>query len=421
MFPIEGATGDKYTPTMEDLGYELMEVIEGDDIHCSYYCLFGHGIVTTYIQASVDYIGNDGFVLNTDYILPEGGKDLRVFGQNENWETFEVAHENIHERKPGQYVVYTPVDGEVHSYYDVTYQIDDIWDTGDYALQFNRGTEDNPGLRPVQIYYMMYEQPIVVKSSTNEPVEAWGQNIDGEWGFKETLDASQLTEEESYFTILWGKLILKAPGTATTLPTYYPDALLWSDAQVVESGADYDEHWNMIPYSFTIEAVAKPAPLTGAGTISGAVAMSQPSATARRAASVYGQMVYLKQVGGDVVAYAETDATGNYSFQNVPDGSYQVLVNIDGCIMEEATQVTLSAGKRDISNIDYIVEGNTIKRDDPDDIELVHSSESIVQSEENVYNLAGQQIVNRQSSNSKLPKDINIVRMSDGTVRKVLR
>ena len=395
MFPIEGATADKYTPTAEDLGWELTETIVGDNIHCSYYCRIGHGIVSSYIQASVDYIGNDGFILNTDYILPEGGKDLRVFGNNG-----EVARENIRECKPGQYTVYTPVDDAENSNYGVTYQTDDIWDTGDYALQFNRGSEDNPWLRPVQIYYMMYEQPIVAKSSTNEPVEAWGQNIDGEWGVKETLDASQLTEEEPYFTILWSKLILKAPGTATTLPTYYPGALLWSDAEVVEPGSEYDEAWNMIPNSFTIEAIAKPAPLTGAGTISGAVAMSQPSATS--------VMVYLKQMGGDVVAYDEIDATGSYTFQNVPDGSYLVLVNIDGCIMEEATQVTLSAGNRNISNIDYFVDGNIIKRDDPDGINTIAGSQLTT---DRYYSIDGRQGRTR---------GLNIVRMSNGTVKKVL-
>ena len=37
-----------------------------------------------------------------------------------------------------------------------------------------------------------------------------------------------------------------------------------------------------------------------------------------------------------------------------------------------------------------------------------------------VYDLQGRQIVNSKSSNSKLPKGINIIRYSDGTSRKVL-
>lgn len=401
MFPIEGATEPNYTPTVEDLGYGLIEEIKGDDVHCSYYRLFGHGIVKSYIQASVDYIGSDGFVLNTDYILPEGGKDLRVFGNGE------VARENIRERKPGQYAVYTPIDEE-NPYYGVTYQVDDIWDTGDYPLQFDRGTEGDPWLRPAQIYMMMYEdQPIVAKSSDNEPVEVWGHNIDDEWNIVETLDASQLTEENPYFSMLWGKYYLKSPGTATTLPTYYPNALLWSDAQLVEPGVDYDESYNMLTRSFSIEAVAKPAPLTGSGTITGTVTMG-PVQAVTRAASAFSPMVYLKQNGGDVVAYAEPDATGSYTFQNVPDGSYQVLVNIDACIMEQPIDVTLSADKREASNIDYLVENGVIKRDDPDVINLASGKQPTV---EGYYSIDGRQ---------GRTHGLNIVRMSDGTIRKVM-
>ena len=57
---------------------------------------------------------------------------------------------------------------------------------------------------------------------------------------------------------------------------------------------------------------------------------------------------------------------------------------------------------------------------DPDGIEEVQSSESIVHSEEAVYDLSGRQVVNGQLSNGKLPRGINIIRYSDGTTRKVL-
>jgi len=57
---------------------------------------------------------------------------------------------------------------------------------------------------------------------------------------------------------------------------------------------------------------------------------------------------------------------------------------------------------------------------DPDRIEEVHSSQSIVHSEEAVYDLSGRKIVNGQLSNGQMPKGINILRMSDGTTRKVL-
>ena len=37
------------------------------------------------------------------------------------------------------------------------------------------------------------------------------------------------------------------------------------------------------------------------------------------------------------------------------------------------------------------------------------------------YDLHGRKIVNSKSSNSKLPRGLNIVRMSDGSVRKVIQ
>ena len=55
-------------------------------------------------------------------------------------------------------------------------------------------------------------------------------------------------------------------------------------------------------------------------------------------------------------------------------------------------------------------------------IETPTGSPLLTSSEEKelIYNLAGQQIVNCKSSNSKLPKGIDIIRYSDGTTRKVM-
>lgn len=50
---------------------------------------------------------------------------------------------------------------------------------------------------------------------------------------------------------------------------------------------------------------------------------------------------------------------------------------------------------------------------DPDGIEEVHSSESSVHGEDEWYNLNGRKLAAPQ-------KGINIIRMSDGTTRKVL-
>jgi hypothetical protein len=58
---------------------------------------------------------------------------------------------------------------------------------------------------------------------------------------------------------------------------------------------------------------------------------------------------------------------------------------------------------------------------DPDGINEVHSSESIVHSESSgIYDLSGRKIVNGKLSNSKLHRGINIIRYADGTTKKVV-
>ena len=84
----------------------------------------------------------------------------------------------------------------------------------------------------------------------------------------------------------------------------------------------------------TIEAQPAFEPLNGKGTIKGKINLSGLSvrAKARKAdgeATTY--TVYLKDKSDNaIIAMTETDADGNYQFDNVPVGSYQVIPNVEG-------------------------------------------------------------------------------------------
>jgi hypothetical protein len=81
-----------------------------------------------------------------------------------------------------------------------------------------------------------------------------------------------------------------------------------------------------------------------------------------------------------------------------------------------------------------LADDGTYYSENHDGIREVHSSQSIVRSEEAIYNLAGQQIVNgtprlqsrlgskesKKLSNGKLPRGINIIRTPDGKTRKFI-
>ena len=101
------------------------------------------------------------------------------------------------------------------------------------------------------------------------------------------------------------------------------------------------------------------------------------------------------------------NASGNVMIATLEDLEYETTYNY-------VAFVTTSEGETF-----YGEEQSFSTSVDPDGIEEVHSSESIVQSE-GIYDLSGRKIVNGQSSNGKLPRGFNIIRYSDGTTKKVM-
>ena len=199
---------------------------------------------------------------------------------------------------------------------------------------------------------------------------------------------------------------MKTRQTASTLATYYPSTLLWGEAETVKPGVSYDADWNELPNTYAINVVAQPAPLAGQGTIEGTVSMAQSARMNRASGGSY--TVYLKQKDGGIVAITETDAGGAYRFTQVPYGSYVVLVNIDGCIQEQATEVVLTAEKSTVSGVNYTVEGTVIKSTGSTGIISIISPDT----ESSIFSLDGRK---------GMSKGLNIIRMSNGKTMKVMK
>ena len=60
------------------------------------------------------------------------------------------------------------------------------------------------------------------------------------------------------------------------------------------------------------------------------------------------------------MAQTTTDSGGEYRFENVPFATYEVLVNIDGCVQEQPTEVTLTVDNPTATNVNYSVDGTEI-------------------------------------------------------------
>ena len=181
--------------------------------------------------------------------------------------------------------------------------------------------------------------------------------------------------------------------------------MLWSETTPIFPGEAWnDDKEDYDINSAVIEMVTAPKLAEeGTGVIEGCVAVVQENSLvkARRAnaladADVY--TVYLQKKGGDIVAMTETDAAGNYRFEKLPFDSYLVLVNIDGCIQENATEVVLSEAAPAAANINYTVEGGTITASTQDGIVTISSASKSL----NIYSICGQRL-------SKLQRGLNIV------------
>ncbi len=392
MHAISGATASNYTPTMEDVGYQLVIEVHGENSTSFYFRIRGTEVVHMPVRVSLAYMGEDGFVLNSEYELPKPvGQNLKyeVIEFIDDWQyvTKEKTCEDItiKERQPGQYAFYWPVLQQADGYLQalnngfivgglpvsLTYEAYGSDYTGDY-------TEDNPKVKVFNssVITSFTANSIQVTPTfngerlNNSTVDIIGPNIDGELVVKASRT---LTEERVlnylYFSSSYSNAdelcvlyrdngyYVRLNATEGTIGTYYngaDGALLWSDATLVDASTEYPK--------ITIEAKPAFAPLTGSGIIEGTVSNGAAGARGFKTAEANetSYTIYLRQKDGDIVAQTTTDASGQYRFENVPFGTYEVLVNIDGCVQEQPAQVTITDSQPIVSGVDYSVNGTEI-------------------------------------------------------------
>ena len=264
--PITGATDSVYTPTYSDVGYMLAKEFRGDDEHCSFYRRFYLGEVALPVLVGFEYIGDDGFVLNTDYAIPNPQEsfvyDLEYYWSEDGTvpEDGSLPDNTVSERKPGQYVFH--MQREDFEYMTFTLAIAGCALKVCYLMeQWDENWENiigyEPWYREVQVMPDRFIQPLVATPKFGGAVvptivDVIGKNIDGEYVVLATdTIVAGATEGISFDAVptLGGGVYLKAHATETTADTYYPSALTMAQAKTVMPG--YDEEWN--PLEFVID------------------------------------------------------------------------------------------------------------------------------------------------------------------------
>ena len=251
--PIEGATEATYTPVLDDCGSNMLLEVYGDGTNCNFTLCHNFGMVYLPVQASLSYIGTDGFVMNTDYVIPNAATAFVNYDQYYGTMDDFVPVSGVSERQPGQYVFRLSKDQ--YDGYEFDLKEDGYKLTFVYMQDWLEIPE--PWYREAQVMADRYVAPMTVKAMfSGRPVptdiNVWGRNIDNELvkvatAYQETSNFDGVSFDDLY-TIGSG-YVLEALGTPSTATTYYPAALSMDAATAVYPG--YDEEWN--PVVFTID------------------------------------------------------------------------------------------------------------------------------------------------------------------------
>ena len=94
-------------------------------------------------------------------------------------------------------------------------------------------------------------------------------------------------------------------------------------------------------------------------------------------------------------------------------GSYEVLVNVDGCLQEQTTEVTLTNDQPTVSDVDYYVNDDNTITTTPGSQAPTAIAQHATPTTQQWYDLSGRLLRHPQ-------KGVNIVKGTDGIVRRIL-
>jgi len=257
-----GSHDSSYTVTVDDVGYEILEVVEGDKNIFDFYYSCPRGIGQMKINCSAEFFF-EGFIVNCEYDIPNPETFFGIKKYDEEIGGSRVqpfAAEDFKVLAPGRYGIIYPwseygFGEEVFStfnYYGLSEK------QGNYYSQFRLWAA------PGQLVSEARQNGNVVEGAQIYQLE---KNMYGTMQYVCTTSGEMVAPS---FINLYAKAVNVGEGN---LPTYYPSALLWTDAQSFEIQSMYAGEG---PQDINIEVRPAFAPLSGSCTIDGQINGSAP-------------------------------------------------------------------------------------------------------------------------------------------------
>ena len=249
-----GGHDQTYTVTSEDIGYEIVEVVEGDKVKTDFYYSHTVGLGQFPVFSSAEYF-YEGFIVNTEYDIPnpETVFGLKVWNEGVQ-EVQPFAPSDFKVLAPGRYAI---------SYPWTKYNFEYLYSTNPlFGICEQSGTVQS-------LYLWCGAGRLPTNAEQNgqvvegAKVNLLEKNMKGNMQYVYTSDDGRLTIASRVAT-LYAKAVNVGDGN---LPTYYPNALLWTDAKSFSPMEIF--YGSTGPQSIDIEVQRAFAPLGGQGTIEG--------------------------------------------------------------------------------------------------------------------------------------------------------
>ena len=137
--------------------------------------------------------------------------------------------------------------------------------------------------------------------------------------------------------------VVNGPTSGTGfVPTYHDSSLYWSSATLVNHAGATTTGINIFMQHGTVT--------TGPGFVGGNVSLG---ANKGASAGVPGITVYLMNSAGKMVAYSNTDASGNFAINNLPVGTYSVYPENMNYATTAFANIVVSATTSTYTNINF--------------------------------------------------------------------
>ncbi len=190
------------------------------------------------------------------------------------------------------------------------------------------------------------------------------------WGCYPVVDSVMLQDDGSYlFDNLYpGNYAILAVADPTqypdALPTYFGDQTEWENASFHNIYPKFNSDINNI----RLVEIEPMSSADGSGQMSGTILYADEERSMKKGTSARpaakSSVILLKKskkstMAGEVVAYTETDESGMFAFQNVPDGDYLLHVEVPGLEMLETHEVTI-VGDQIVTGLDYTISDNGV-------------------------------------------------------------